>query len=344
MQLQQKEKPNRNTRWLMCFTGLLAAMVLLFFWNIRAGSVSLSVGYIAEILQGMHGEDTAYQIIWGIRLPRVLAALLLGGALSISGFLLQTFFHNPIAGPFVLGISSGAKLVVALVMIFLLGKGIAVSSSVLILAAFVGSMICMAFILLLSRKTAGMSVLIIGGVMIGYICSAITDIVVTFASDADIVNLHNWSMGSFSGMNWDNLKGMSVVVLAAVLGAFLMSKPISAYQQGEEYARSVGVNTKAFRICLILLSGLLSACVTAFAGPISFVGIAVPHLIKSLLGTSKPILVIPGCFLGGAVCCLFCDLIARTVFAPTEVSISSVTAVFGAPVVIYMLMKRQKER
>lgn len=337
------EKQNKHGRWLLSFAGLLAAVVLLFLWNIHAGSVDLSVGYIAEILRGMHPQDTAFQIIWGIRLPRILAALLLGGALSVSGFLLQTFFHNPIAGPFVLGISSGAKLCVALAMIFLLGKGIAVSSAALILAAYVGSMICMGFILLLSRKADSMAVLIVGGVMIGYICSAITDIVVTFASDADIVNLHNWSMGSFSGMDWSNIRVMFVVVVAAVIGTFLLSKPISAYQLGEVYAKSVGVNTMRFRIYLILLSGMLSACVTAFAGPISFVGIAVPHLVKSLLGTSKPILVIPGCFLGGAVCCLFCDLIARTIFAPTEVSISSVTAVFGAPVVIYMLIKRKKE-
>lgn len=340
---QQGGKQNRRLRWTVCFAGLLSAMLVFFLWNIRAGSVELSVGYIAEILQGLHTEDTAYRIIWGIRLPRILAALLLGGALAVSGFLLQTFFHNPIAGPFVLGISSGAKLMVALTMIFLLGRGIAVRSAALILAAFVGSMLCMGFILLLSRKAESMAVLIVGGVMIGYICSAMTDIVVTFASDADIVNLHNWSMGSFSGMNWENVRTMAVVVLAGTAGAFLLSKPISAYQQGETYAKSVGVDTKQFRVWLILLSGLLSACVTAFAGPISFVGIAVPHLVKSLLGTAKPILVIPGCFLGGAVCCLFCDLIARTVFAPTEVNISSVTAVFGAPVVIYMLIKRQRE-
>ena len=341
---EQSRKQNRYFRWAICFAGLIFAMVLFFLWNIRAGSVDLPVDDIVEILQGLHKGKTAYQIVWNIRLPRILAALLLGGALAVAGFLLQTFFHNPIAGPFVLGISSGAKLVVALTMIFLLGKGIAVSSAVLILAAFVGSMICMGFILLLSRKADRMSVLIIGGVMIGYICSAITDIVVTFASDADIVNLHNWSMGSFSGMNWDHVQVMAVVVLGAFAGVFLLSKPISAYQQGEVYARSVGVNTKVFRIWLILLSGLLSACVTAFAGPISFVGIAVPHLMRRLFGTSKPILVIPACFLGGAVCCLFCDLIARTVFAPTEVSISSVTAVFGAPIVIYMLVQRQKER
>ena len=134
---------------------------------------------------------------------------------------------------------------------------------------------------------------------------------------------------------------MSVVALGALLLTFLMSKPISAYQLGEVYARNMGVNIRVFRILLILLSSILSACVTAFAGPISFVGIAVPHLVKNLLKTAKPILIIPACFLGGAVFCLFCDLIARVVFAPTELSISSVTAVFGAPVVIYMMIRQK---
>ena len=137
---------------------------------------------------------------------------------------------------------------------------------------------------------------------------------------------------------------MLVVVSITLAATFLMSKPISAYQLGEAYARSLGVNIRIFRIALVLLSSILSACVTAFAGPISFVGIAVPHLAKSLLHTSKPILVMPACFLGGAVFCLFCDLIARTMFAPTELSISSVTAVFGAPVVIYIMIRRKKEQ
>lgn len=135
---------------------------------------------------------------------------------------------------------------------------------------------------------------------------------------------------------------MAVVVLITMVIVFFMSKPIGAYQLGEVYAQNMGVNIKLFRIGLILLSSILSACVTAFAGPISFVGIAVPHIVKSLLKTARPILVIPACFLGGAVFCLFCDLIARTVFAPTELSISSVTAVFGAPVVIYIMIRRQK--
>ena len=274
-------------------------------------------------------------------MPRLLAAAILGGALSVSGFLLQTFFANPIAGPFVLGISSSAKLVVALTMIWTLSQGIVIGSVVLIAAAFVGAMLSMGAVLLVSNRLHSMALLIVCGVMIGYICSAITDIVVTFASDSNIVNLHNWSLGSFSGKDWGDVTALSIVVFLALAGAFLLSKPMGAYQLGESYARSMGVNVKRFRVELILLTGVLSACVTAFAGPISFVGIAVPHLSRRLFNTSRPIVMIPACFLGGAVFCLLCDLIARTLFAPTELSISSVTAVFGVPVVIWMLLHRQ---
>lgn len=333
----------RRLRYTTAFVLLILLTFLLIIWNINSGSVPLSVSEIIGILFGGRREDTSYSIIWEIRLPRILAVVILGGALSVSGFLLQTFFGNPIAGPFVLGISSGAKLVVALVMILMLQRGRTVSSTVMILSAFVGSLVSMGFVLAISRKVKRMSILVTSGVMIGYICSAITDFVVTFADDSNIVNLHNWSMGSFSGTSWDNVRVMALVAGITLVLTFLMSKPIGAYQLGETYAQNMGVNVKLFRVALILLSSILSACVTAFAGPISFVGIAVPHLTKSLLGTAKPILVIPACFLGGAAFCLFCDLIARTLFAPTELSISSVTAIFGAPVVIYIMIRRQRQ-
>ena len=335
------KKAHRRYGFTFLFLGVL--LVSLLIWNINSGSVKLSVSDIFRILFLHQGDETSYNIIWEIRMPRILAGIILGGALSVSGFLLQTFFNNPIAGPFVLGISSGAKLIVSLVMIICLERAIVVGSGLLILAAFVGSLICMGFILMISKKVKRMSMLVIGGVMIGYICSAVTDFVVTFADDSNIVNLHNWSMGSFSGISWSNIAVMAAVVLPTLAIVFLMSKPISAYQMGEVYAQNMGVNIKIFRIMLILLSSILSACVTAFAGPISFVGIAVPHIVKNILKTAKPILVIPGCFLGGAVFCLFCDLIARTVFSPTELSISSVTAVFGAPVVIYIMIRRQQK-
>ena len=326
------------------FIALLAALFVITVLNINIGSVPISVGEIVRILLDKEGNPTQVSIIWKIRLPRILMAALLGGALSLSGFLLQTFFSNPIAGPFVLGISSGAKMVVALTMIYFIGAFGAVSSWTLIIAAFVGSLLSVGFILIMSRRLKGMAVLLVAGIMIGYICSAITDFVVTFAEDSDIVNLHGWSLGSFSGMSWDNVTTAAILVGVTTLAVFLLSKPIGAYQLGEAYAQSMGVNIRVFRVTLILLSSILSACVTAFAGPISFVGIAVPYLVKRLLNTSRPIVVIPAVFLGGAVFCMGCDLIARTAFAPTELNISTVTSVFGAPVVIGMMLRRNKER
>lgn len=336
-------KRDRRLRYGIAFTVLAILLIILLTVNIKYGSVDMTVKDIMEVFTGK-GDITVSRIIMDIRLPRVMAALILGGALSVSGYLLQTFFGNPIAGPFVLGISSGAKLTVSVAMIVFLGQGMAVSSATLIISAFVGAMLSMGFILLVSGRVKKMSMLVICGVMIGYICSAITDFIVTFADDSNIVNLHNWSMGSFSGISWENVKTMSIVIFITLACTFMMSKPISAYQLGETYAKNMGVNIKRFRILLILLSSILSAVVTAFAGPISFVGIAVPHLIKRMFKTAKPIIIIPACFLGGAAFCMFCDLIARTVFAPTEMSISSITAIFGAPVVIKMMVNRQEDK
>ena len=329
----------RTRRYIVSFVILAVLLLALLVWNIHSGSLEMSVGEVLQTLLFRSGENAA--VIWDIRLPRILAVVLLGGALSVSGFLLQTFFANPITSPFILGISSGSRLVVSLVMVSALTHGLIIGSALMIGAAFVGAMLCMGFVLLISQKVKKMSLLIICGVMIGDICSAVTDFVVTFADDSNIVNLHNWSMGSFSGISWENIAIMAPVVLVALLLTFLLSKPIGAYQMGEVYAQNMGVNIRMFRVSLILLSSLLSACVAAFAGPVSFVGIAVPHLVKSLFRTAKPLLIIPGCFLGGAAFCLFCDLVARTAFAPTELGISSVTAVFGAPVVIYIMIRRR---
>ena len=332
----------RRSRYATVFFVLLIAFGAITVLNINTGNVHISVENILKIIFLRQGEEMEYNIIWKIRLPRILMAAILGGGLSLSGFLLQTFFENPIAGPFVLGISSGAKMVVALAMIYFIGRYQVVSSYTLIIAAFIGSLIATGFILLVSRRVQHMATLLVAGIMIGYICSAVTDFVVTFAEDSDIVNLLGWSQGSFSGMSWSNVQVAAIVVGIAALLAFLMSKPIGAYQLGEAYAQSMGVNIKAFRVILILLSSILSACVTAFAGPISFVGIAVPYLVKRGLHTSRPLVVIPGTFLGGAVFCMFCDLIARMAFAPTELNISTVTSVFGAPIVIFMMLRRKR--
>lgn len=347
---QKQEKGQRNlaqagrqVRIAGAFLLLIMLLLLSLIWSICSGSVSVPIMEFLQELREPKLRGMAWTIIWEIRLPRALAALILGGALALSGYLLQTFFHNPIAGPFVLGISSGSKLLVALVMVGFLEWNITINSGMLVAAAFAGALLSMLFVLLVARKMEQMAMLIVGGVMIGYICSAITDFVVTFASDADIVNLHNWSRGSFSGMTWENVAVMAGVTFVSAAAVFLLSKPIGAYQMGETYAKSMGVNVAHLRFFMVILSSILSGCVAAFPGPVSFVGIAVPHLIRWLFADTRPLVLIPGCFLGGSVFCLFSDWLARTVFAPTELSISTVTAVFGAPVVIFVMMRKHRK-
>ena len=313
-QAGMKNNWKRNTRYMGVFAVLAAVFCMIVVLNINTGNVQISVPEILRILFLKKGTQVQMNIIWKIRLPRVLMA----------------------------GILSGAKMMVALAMIIFLKYYTLVSSYILIIAAFIGSMLSIGFILLLARKIRNMATLLVGGIMIGYICSAVTDFVVTFAEDSDIVNLHGWSQGSFSGMSWSNVKVAALMVGITLILTFFLSKPIGAYQLGEMYAQSMGVNIRVFRVLLILLSSVFSACVTAFAGPISFVGIAVPYLIKHLLGTAKPLVVIPATFLGGAVFSMGCDLIARMAFAPLELNISTVTSIFGAPIVIFMMIKGRK--
>ncbi len=330
----------RKSRCALAFGLLTLLLLALMAASLAVGSVALAPAEILAALRGA-GNSLAAPIV-DLRARRMLAAALLGGALAVSGFLLQTFFANPIAGPFVLGVSSGAKLTVALTMVFLLSRGVLVGSAALYGAAFLGSLLVMGVILLLAGRVRQTPLLVVCGVMIGYVCSAATDLIVTFADDANIVNLRAWSLGSFSGISWANLRVIAPVVAAGAAWSFLLAKPMSAFQLGEAYARNLGVDLKAFRWKLILLSSVLSACVTAFAGPVSFVGVAAPHLMRSLFKTAKPLLMVPACFLCGAVFCLGCDLLARTLFAPTELAIGSVTAVFGAPIVIWMLLSRKR--
>ncbi len=339
------ERTSGLVRVQLVFILLLAACALLLVLNANTGSVRIAPLDVFRIVLLRAGEDTSdYNVLWKIRLPRLLAAAVLGGALSVSGFLLQTFFRNPIAGPYVMGISSGAKMCVGLVTIFMLKQVGGMPFYVTMLAAFGGSMLCTGFVLLFARRIHSMAMLLVVGIMVGNICSAITDFMISFAAESEIANLTAWSLGSFSAISWQNLNVTAAVIGVTLVGVFMMSKPIGAFALGEGYAQSMGINVKVFRMLLILTSSLLSACVTALAGPISFIGIAVPQITKMLMRTARPLVIIPGTFLCGAVFCMMCDLIARTAFAPTELAISSVTAVFGAPVVIYLMARRKGAR
>ena len=324
------------------FSVLTILLIVLVVANICIGSIRVPFSDVLKVITGQGQNLNSYKIIAMIRVPRTLAALLLGGGLALSGYMLQTFFHNPIAGPFVLGISSGAKLLVAILMVTSVQIGFYMNSVLMIIAALIGSIIVTFFVLIVSTKVKQMSILIVCGVMVGYICSAITELIISLADDANIVNLHNWSLGTFSGTDWQDIMYIFPIITASVLISILLSKKMEGYSFGEEYAISLGINVKVFRVCLILLSSILSATVTAFAGPVSFVGIAVPHVMRELFKTDKPIVIIPASFIGGAVFCLFSDLLARMVVAPAELSISTMTAIFGAPVVITMLIKRKR--
>lgn len=337
-----KMKHKNTIRYSMVFLALLILFCAAVIWNINTGSVDISIGQILGIIFKRDASDeAAYNIIWKIRLPRLLLAAVLGGALSLSGFLLQTFFRNPIAGPFVLGISSGAKMFLAVVTIILSSYITTVPVSVTVISSFLGSMLSMLFVLAFTGKIKNMSMLLVIGIMISYICSAVTDFLINFAKESEIVNLTHWSMGSFSAASWQDVTVSACIILPTALLAFLLSKPISVYALGEGYAQSLGVNIKMLRVLLITISSILSACVTAFAGPISFIGIAVPHISRIMLKTSKPILMIPASFCCGAVFCMICDLIARTLFSPAELSVGTVTSIIGAPIVIWLMVSRR---
>lgn len=364
-----KNKPIKSdikssARFVAVIIGFAVLFVIGLILNINIGSVKIGVkevfsmigkyvlcgiknifsgGKFKAELSAITNASAESQIIFSIRMPRMLLAAVLGGALSVSGFLLQTFFRNPIAGPFVLGISSGAKMLVGITLIFLSGYIGYISPWMLVVAAFFGSLIITAVVVFFSGRVKNMSMLLVIGIMVGYICSAVTDFCITFASDHDILNLTGWSMGTFSGADWESVGLSALICIPVFLICWLISKPMEAYSLGEGYAKSMGINIKPFCIMLIILSSILSACVTAIAGAVSFVGIAVPHITRTMLKSSKPIYVIPASFIMGAVFCVFCDLLARTVFAPTEMAISTVTSIFGAPIVIYIMINRRRQ-
>ncbi len=331
-------------REVVLYAILVALVSTLALLNLASGSAKLTLSETSRVLFSHDVSSVEGAIVWNIRTPRMVAAALLGGALALSGYLLQAFFVNPIAGPYVLGISSGAKLVVATLLVASCRYGFALHSSMMVSAAFVGATIATTLVILVARKVRNMAILIVCGVMIGYVCSAATELIVAFADDSNIVNLHNWSLGSFSAISWDDLRCLVPVVVVGSCSVFFLSKGIRAYLYGEEYAQSVGINLPVFRLLLVVGSSLLSATVTAFAGPISFIGIAAPHVTRRAFRTSEPGTMMAGSFLVGAAFCLLSDWLARRLFAPKELSVSTITAIIGAPIVLSMLLERKGGR
>lgn len=332
-----------KVRYSLIFALLILLFILVFFFCVGFGSVQISLLEVMDIVfRGNEENKIFYKIIWNIRMPRALGALIGGSALAVAGLMLQVFFRNPIVEPFVLGVSSGASLCVALVIMGGVTLGFAsVSPTVIFLAAFIGSLVVMGIVLLFASRVKSVITLLVIGLMVGYAGSAITSVLIAFADKEQLQGFTMWTLGSFSGFTWNSIRILLLVGIPSLFATLLIVKPLNAFLLGEEYAISMGVNIQAFRVVIVFLSSLLAAVVTAFAGPVGFIGLAVPHLTRLLFKTSDNRLLIPGTILMGGIVTSLCDLIARTIFAPVELPISAVTALIGAPIVIFLIVKRR---
>jgi len=324
------------------FLLLLMMLIILFVLNIGMGSVNIPFLETCRIISQHLTGSVPGGIIWKIRMPRVLSTLFCGGYLAVGGLLLQVFFRNPIVGPYVLGISSGATLMVALVMLAGLSIGIlGIHPFFLSVAAFSGALAVMVVILVVASRVKNIITLLIIGLMMGYVCHAITSILIAFAEKEKVKGFVLWQMGSFSGFTWKEFYLVVLLGVPLLIGTYLMSKPLNAFLLGEDYAKSMGVNIKAFRFFIVIFSSALAGLVTAFAGPVAFIGLAVPHMARLTFGASDNKLLIPGVVLLGAIVTGLCDLVARTMFSPVELPVSAITSFFGAPIVIGLLLKRR---
>ena len=312
--------------------------------NISWGSIKIDVQEIIAVLKGQSENVVHNSVIWKIRLPRTLAALLGGAALAVAGLLLQVFFRNPIVEPFVLGISSGATLMVGLVILAGFSFGMeSISPYLIIVSALAGAILVMCIVLLLSLKVRSIVTLLVIGLMVGYRCSAVTSILTALADRDRVHGFVIWSMGSFSNYTWDQVAIVAAVIIPFLAATFLICKPLNAFLMGEEYAKSMGVNIKLFRFVVVALASVLAAIVTAFTGPVSFIGMAIPHICRILFQTADNRILIPGTILGGAVITSLCDLAARMLISPIELPISAITSIFGAPIIVFMLLKRRTD-
>lgn len=329
-------------RPLVVFALLGFLTTVLMVLNIGVGSVYFSPEKIWKTIMQHQSVSTMDAIVWKIRIPRAIAAVLGGAYLAVSGLLLQVYFRNPIVGPFILGISSGATVMVSFVMLTTLTVGMTVLSPFMTtVAAFAGAYgVMLIVVAVASRVKSGVTLLIVG-LMMGYLCGAVTSILTALAEKEKIKGFVLWQLGSFSGFKWSEIAVLLVcggLVLALI---YLLSKPLNAFLLGEEYAASMGVNIRRFRILILLCACALAGMITSVAGPVAFVGLAVPHMARLGFGTSDNRILIPGACLMGALVTSLCDLIARMLLSPVELPLSAITAFFGAPIVIGLLMKRR---
>ena len=327
--------------------GLGLVVIVLFALNLLLGSVSIPAADVVSILFGNETSKASWQfIVLESRLPQAITATLCGAALAVSGLMLQTAFRNPLAGPSVFGINSGAGLGVALVMLFL-GGGLSVGSvsitgfAAILAAAFVGSMTVMAIIFFFSTLVRNSVMLLIIGIMIGYISNSAISLLNFFATDEGVKSYMVWGMGSFGGVSMANMPVFAIVTIAGLFGALLLIKPLNALMLGDRYAENLGVNIMRVRNWLLIVTGVLTAITTAFCGPVAFIGLAVPHIARLLLTTDNHRQLLPATLLCGSVVALVCNLICYLPGESGVIPLNAVTPLIGAPVIIYVIARKR---
>lgn len=334
----------RRSSWR--FVVLLLALAAAFVASLAAGSVSIPPGEVLSVLTGGEAALPSWEkIVFEFRLPKALTALLAGAGLAASGLLMQTLFQNPLAGPYVLGLSAGASLAVAIVVLagggaagMVLGGG----SLGLAAAASLGAGAVLVLVLLAARRVSNLTLLILG-VLFGYATSSLVTILIHFSLAERIQAYLTWTFGSFGGVTWSELRVLAPVLAAALLLAFALAKPLNALLLGERYARSLGLAVRETRFAVIVATALLAGGVTAFCGPVGFIGVAVPHLARGLFSTSDHRVLMPGTALLGALIALVADLLAQLPGSESVLPLNAVTALVGAPVIAAVVLRRRFE-
>ena len=330
--------------------GLSAVILLLFMANLLIGSVDIPPADVWHILTGGEGGKASWSfIVWESRLPQTLTALLCGGSLAVCGLMLQTAFKNPLAGPSILGINSGASLGVAFVMLLFGGSVTAGTFSLsgflsVLTGAFVGAMAIMALILFISTLIKSNVMLLITGIMIGYIASSAISLLNFFATAEGVQSYIIWGMGNFGGVSLQQMPAFASVTLLGLAGALMLIKPLNALLLGERYAENLGVNIRRVRNWLLLVTGLLTAVTTAFCGPVAFIGLAVPHVARMLLGTSNHQSLLPVTILSGGAVALLCNLVCILPGEAGIIPLNAVTPIIGAPVIIYVIVSQRRSQ
>lgn len=327
------------------FVVITLAIIALFVINIIYGAVKIPINSIIDIFSGNDDVNESWKyIILQTRLPQALTAILCGGALAVSGLLLQTAFCNPLAGPSIFGINSGASLGVAFVMLLFGGSITAGAVSVtgflaVLIAAFVGAVAVMAVLLFFSNLVNNNVMLLITGIMIGHISSSAISLLNFFATEEGVHSYMIWGLGNFGGVSMAQMPLFAAVTIVGLICALLLIKPLNAVLLGEQYAENLGINTIKLRNCLLLVTGLLTAVTTAYCGPIAFIGLAVPHIARMLLKTDNHRYLIPGTILSGAAISLLCNIICVLPGDNGIIPLNAVTPIMGAPVIIYVIIK-----